>query len=154
MKSRLMRRPVSELVVTGQPMPPLRGPTRLIDSFQSRSHVKTTPQPQPQLLDLVSPYGHFSTERMNPGLCIILYSKSAQLTLPSGEITLREGEKVDLDSWTWRRDRNLHSRDEASRKNPLSFDVWTGNAYIRSRRAKSHCPEREGPAESERIAGL
>jgi len=91
---------------------------------------------------------------MNPGLCIILYSKSAQLTLPSGEITLREGEKVDLDSWTWRRDRNLHSRDEASRKNPPSFDVWTGNAYIRSRRAKSHCPEREGPAESERIAGL
>jgi len=77
---------------------------------------------------------------MNPGLCIILYSKSAQLTLPSGEITLREGEKVDLDSWTWRRDRNLHSRDEASRKNPPSFDVWTGNAYIRSRRAKSQEP--------------
>jgi hypothetical protein len=45
------------------------------------------------------------------------------LTLPSGEITLREGEKVNLDSWTWRRDRNQQRRDEASRKNPLSFGL-------------------------------
>jgi hypothetical protein len=48
---------------------------------------------------------------MNLGLCI-LYSKPAQLTLPSGEITLRGGEMVDLDGWTWRRDRNQHRTSE------------------------------------------